>query len=911
MVLKKFYSPPRRNNRGREVRQSRDNSWAISIHSGLLCLAIIIGLITTSAIAENLIENSSFEVGPGKWGCDTHRLGKKSAGHTFIKDNDIDKFGELGAKDGAYALRIYSKAGKKVRSLKLTSQAIQVTPGATYSFSAWGKIDTKDIAGTLRVIITNKDTDAAHRFDKGKKSVAQTVVINKRISAASRWKKLKKNNIKLNGNRFDFYYVSARFIPDKNKLKNDGVCWLDAIQLEKSSSAGNYSPKNPLQAGAIFTDPNNIMVKDTISSDETVKIRFHNASEKDVTDIPVDCIVYDLFGNPFRFNAPQFSATKGKGDEATMSLSKLNKGFYRIVLSLEGNPVDEKLFAVLPSKRNLSPEESMAGAYMQLLDDVLRPLSKAGFHWSATLSVAGGIGRWNRVQPKASDSIHNKAKIMTRAIRRAGDTYGIKIIGNISGIKRGFFPKWVPTETFKYNSYPLKVPTTTAYATFAKKLAIAYKNDDHKISHWIIEDEADQIFSKSSELLRAYAQRYSAAYAAIMEVQPDAKIAPSGRLEFVQKVAKQTAHSMNYLNLGEFSPGVYRNCRNWLKKNNSGEIGIWGIKREYSINPYTIYPDFENRDLVFEPRLDAKTSLLHVLQRTKYTAIHLAYDARIIESRSYNMHSKSLLTFDGSLTPRAVALASLWWMTDGTVNVNDDEDNNGVPDGDRISSDGKLYTYLFKRRKDNKYILAVATIDGPCDKLEIRIPENTSELTIYDGFTNLSTDSQVISVASINKETTITFNELGFYIESDSKDKLFDWAKAISHSRVKYVTVPMARRSKADFHKRDKLEVGPFSVITTESHNFRLFFQGEEIIEQDEVRLMPLRDYPKTRTETTTTTILESEAKVITRLVSGTAEITRTIALTTTDCTITWNFTNHSAKKQENHLYVCMNDRFP
>ena len=880
---------------------------------------IVTGLLASPAIADNLIGNSSFEIGPGKWGCDVHRLGKDLVEYTFIKDTDIQKLGaglghrQQGAKDGEYALRIYSKAGSNNRSLKLTSQAIQVVPEATYSFSAWVKLDTKDIAGTFRVLISNKDTDSAHRFDNGKHIAPQTVILNRRVSIPNQWTQLKKNGIVLNANRFDFYHVTARFIPDKNNLNNDGVCWVDAIQFEQNSSAGSYSCKNPLQAGAIFTDPNHIIIRDEIDSDETMKIRFYNGGAHDVHDLPVDCKIYDLFGNPFRLDVPKFSVATGETDEATVSLNTLNKGFYRVILSLKDKPVDEKFFAILPLKRNLSPQESMAGAHMQLVDDVLRPLAKAGFHWSATLSVAGGVGRWSKVQPKASDSVKLKAKKMTHAISLARDTYGINVIGNISGMRGGFVPKWAPKETFTYKSRTVEVPTTDAYATFIRKLATAYKNGvsekDHYISHWIIEDEASQVFSKSPELLQAYAERYAAAYSAIKAIQPDAKVAPSGRLSFVQKVATATELPMAFVNLGEESPDGYKNCNDWLAESNSGETGIWGIKREYSINPYTTYPDFERRDRIFTSRFKAKNSLAHLLRRKKYTDIHLAYDARINESRSYNMHSKSLLTFDGSLTPRAVVLASAWWMIDGTDGVDDDRDDDGVPDGDRESCDGKLYTHCFKRKSDNKYILTVISVDSPCDKMQIRIPENASGLTLYDGFTNSSANSEVISVVAADDETTVTFNELGFYVEGDNKDRLLDWAGAISNSRVKYVTVPAGRRNQIDVTKRDQLAVGPFAVTITENHNFRLFFDGEEIIQRDEMRLMPLRDYRQTA-DTTATTVIESEARVITTFINGTAEITRTIALSPADCSLTWRFTNHSERKQESHLYIYMNDRF-
>ena len=854
-------------------------------------------------VPANLLHNTSFEVGAGRWGAGHTLVGNRRYGETFVRTTDIEKLA-TDAKNGSYALRLYRRKNGSTRTFALTSPAIKLEPGQRYSLSVWGKVDSSKVAGTLVVSLSNRDTDAAHNFDNGEGSPHQTVIARVRLTPGG-WSRAALEDVLIDGLRFDHYVVQIRFVPDPGNQGNDGVAWVDAIKLEKGEAATTYLPRNPTQVGSNFAQPNNIIIRDSDPSDEWVDFILYNGTFSRRVKVRVVYSIYDLFQN--RVVVDRIDDTLiGQGGRKVVRISTLNlrKGFYRLV-ARSGRSVDEKLFSILPKKRPIEPKESVAGAYMRLVPDVIRPLALAGFHWTATLSVAGGVGRWDMIQPGPDASVDAVVQKVIPALKMAR-RHGIEVIGNISGMKNATTPDWakeVISFTRPDGTVVLKaVPRVADYQTFVEAIARGYKG---WISHWIVEDEADQEYGRSPELVKAYAERYEALYQAIKAVQPEARIAPSGELSFVNGVSAHLHHArIDHLNLGEFTVDEYARADRWLPE----EGQIWGVQRRYSINPYRTYRDFENRDVTFRPRLDAKFSTYRAVVRKKFTDVALSYDARVVESRPYAFHSKSLLTFDGALTPRAVALSTLWWLIDGSEHVSEDNDGDGQPDGDQVSLDGRLRTYLFQRSIDGRYVLAVVTSQSPTSGMRIRVPLDPDGLIFRDGFTN------PIRVRAAGQDSEVVFNELGFFISGSNKRRLVAWAKALGRTRVHHEEPPIGRLATDGSGQRLQHQAGALGVVVGTDDNFRLFGHGQELIRGDLLRLMPWADY---RNRGPRTSIFKPDLNgggtFVTTMKPGgerSTEITRTIRLKKDEATITWALTNHLPRTVEGGVHVFLDRRF-
>ena len=906
---------------------------------------LVVGMLSLTinyTQGENLIANSSFEVGPGKWGQRPNLLDGERVPPSIVRLKDVEKLGKnsvAGAKDGDHALVLYRRKTSiennvpivETRANFIVSQAIEIKPGHTYSLSAYAKISSDEVAGVFSLRISNKDTDPSHSFDRGTGVPAQEVFQNTRIDAANAWTPVKLEGLVLDGERFEYYVVSVKFTPDDVNLGNDGVCWVDAIQLEESGQATDYAPQHTFEAGVISANDYNIYVEgDDNDGDGKLKgkdtkltIALHNGTATKVSGKKVLCTIYDLFGyqydssgtrypnnaDPVRFS---HSLPKINAHETAVSdiqLDSLKRGFYRVVIEEDFNQdgqyraMDEIFFSILPKKRNLAPEDSMAGAVMNLEDDALIPLSRAGFHWSGTLSAAAGFGRWKVIQRNESDLVQDTVDRMRPKIQKAKDQYNINLVGHVSALKKSWVPGWVPTEAISGKT----VPERDAYRTFVQALATGYED---LVGLWIIDDEAESYYGQTNELRQAYIQRFDDARDVILQTNVNAKVLPYLSESLTSWMIDNATVHLDGVNTGEGSVKGYHHMHNVLQSENPGQkIDIWGLQRKYNTNPYFTYPDFEHRDLLAAPRENAQSVQSFHIRRKPYSDIILSYTGKIDESRAYAMHSFSMLTFDGSLTPRACILACLWWLIDGTETDFD---------GEMVSLDKKLYTHLFRRKNDGRYILSVVTNEHACDQMAITVAADPASLTFYDGFAN------VFEPESLNSGlVSIGFNEQGFFVEGNSKDQLVQLAQAIGKSRVDYLKLPMGRPDEDDFTERKDLLVPPFGVSINEDHNIRLFVHGQEVITSDHIRLLPgFQDYRFIDHALSSSLVDEADSKVTTTLVKGTATVERVIGFNQMSssglpqCTISWKFINQEPPssdgqpKKEMQLLVNMDDRF-
>lgn len=213
-------------------------------------LSLLMAGTLFSAAAENLLFNSSFELGSKGYSCY----------NSMLIDSGVLDFADLGmavdtgvSKYGRNSLRVTSTA---IQATNIVSHEIEIAPGKKHTLSFWGRSDTDkrplDINFNAR-IRDGKDvkTDSkAGRFVLGKD-----------------WKRYSFSFIPGGAGRHYLFRLQA-------SSEFPGDCWLDGVQLEEGEMT-DYHPAAALET-AVYT-PEKIIGTDkvkgwlrTISYDQTL-----------------------------------------------------------------------------------------------------------------------------------------------------------------------------------------------------------------------------------------------------------------------------------------------------------------------------------------------------------------------------------------------------------------------------------------------------------------------------------------------------------------------------------------------------------------------------------------------------------------------------------------------------------------
>lgn len=639
-----------------------------------------------------------------------------------------------------------------------------------------------------------------------------------------------------------FYHININFISEK------GNYWIDCVQLEKGEIS-DYKPENSIEAGISFKDRANIIVKG--KDKPFADIIFYNYG-KEKRKVETLCKVFDIFDRTVYQKDLVISSLPGKRVVKEIDLKTLPKGIFRIVvMSKEEECLDEKVFSILPEVKEIPNEKSFAGAYISFSPYAFEAMKKAGLKWTQTLSVASKFLRWNLVEPEKGRFIWHDEDI------KLAGKYGFKIIGNLSTVRR--FPKWVP---FEKTEKGYKKPNIDDYKNYVRNVVQHYKN---YIKYWTVADEADRAGFKPDE----YAPYHKAAYEVIKEIDPSAKVIINSTGWFQDKVLQIIGPEYT-----DIISGNHIHVINYFKKN--AEVArkynkpLWATGVGwYARSMYKNYSDARPESGT-KPRVAVKQFMTNIIKEKELGCKRfIYYDARYLGRVVYDLHQWSLFEFDGSLTSTAVGYASIINMLDGAE----------LTGYKTTSRDKKISAYLFKTINGN-YILAVIN-EEPLGWFKIYFPGEKKGFEFFDGFTN------PLKVQTSKDGFTIIFNEQPFYIKGE-RENLVKLAKKIENVSLEYIK-PEGKFS---------FENGPFSLVITDSDNFRLFFSGEEIIKRDYFGIGPLRENKgdiKTKVDPT-------GKKVTTLFKKGEVEGKRVIHLKNKSCVVEWYFENNEAKKQQGYM---------
>lgn len=789
----------------------------------LLCLYFTFLTVT---YGENLIENSSFEVGIGGWGQTQTNVG------LILKPSDLDSDVKY---HGNWSLKISSSE----RKLNIASKCYKLKEGSSYIASAFIRSSKPcSVSIELTNFVYHKQRKASWGYDSQSKLFK---------IPANKWTRIHVPLEKAKCTTYDIYTV-------KIMAQSNSDVWVDAVQLEEARKLSEFKLKNKIEAGTVFKELGRIIEKSISPVNiETYIFNDYKSGKQAIVKQKVFDIDEELiFKNEKKLNIP-----KNKTYKFLLTIPNIKKGLYRILTEVDGyNPVDEKVFSILPKPKEIPPEKSIAGAYISLFPDSLGVMQKAGFRWTATLSVARNLLRWNTVNEKQGEYrwYDDWAQLPKK--------YGMKIFGNLTSIKK--VPGWVKKEE--------GLPDIDAYAEHIKTVVTHYKND---IQNWIIEDEAEGLHIKSKD----YAKYHKVAYKTIKKINKEHQVILSGAPKYIEEVIKYNKGIYaDYYHRGSTVPSSRQKeeRKHKYKLTKQYKVKAMGGGLQYCLSPYLTYPDFKSySDTVRINSRRKNINEIHtgVLDEIKNgTGPILIYDARFVGNYPYKLHSKHIVGFDGTLTAEAVAYACLWSIMDGAK-----YDKKTIE-----SLDKKLRVSLFKTYEGNS-ILAASIHTGELRKYSFNLPRKYLKLSWLDAFSNTLTFNKKGS------SLKFSFDEKSFFIQG-KKNSLLSLMKYLSKIKLQNESIPFLNNSLVD---KD------FAVAAING-NYQVFLRNNDFMYRDMIKL---RSSPSKAVlyHTKTSSGLHAES----RQKYGDVLVKRLVETKNKKCDITWTIQNKGTKDQT--LYFLAN----
>ena len=792
-----------------------------------IALLLGIGMVSYSAFAGNIIDNSGFEVGLAGWGQDEQNKGYALADGDIVTSQ---------SKDGLRSLQLYSTGGTTDRVIRVTTAGYRLEPGEAYTLSAWVKKSSSSVTGSLVMRISNQ----VHTEYQGSVSGTNTKIqfndksisLNDTVLPAGAWTRFDVSipeiipTVNPNGRVYDIY--RANFIP---QASGDGEIWIDSVQIEKSASATAYTPAYTSEVGTIFPSIDSAFIYDAAVA-PTCQLRLFNHSSLSSTH-SLHWSVENLFDEVISESmVPEtLTAAQGELDELTLTLPN-SLGAFRLILTDQGSGmIHEKIYSVLPAPRTFTdPSPSYAGAFMNVNSkESVDLMEKAGYH-QANMLRNGGWFRWNKIRTLSSQfrkgSIANpeEGRDEIRAHLQYAIANDIRIIGVLGGIRSSFLPSGIelidglPVIEKSGDSWDSADPqgsydeTKDDYKEYVTDVVEAYKNE---IDTWIIEDEADNGKKKIdgvsiSITAQEYARYHHAAYQVISSIygamdppKPVDIVLSSRPRSYVEAVELEieniimveegkTAAEVEGRGRQEIS-GVQRtnqgvetisDIKEWIDLQSDGRYWIDG-KTVFNASFYTQYAqhnrsdDFDNFVTVRSQTQEQFNVAIAKMQLGYKHWLH--YEATYLSPRIFDYDSKSIFEYDGGMGPKGVAYSSIWKRLDGSTHLGIGTSG----DSSKWSLDRRAQAILFDQSQDSansNYVLAVilrntyARFNGSISsKMSLTFfDQDVSNLTFLDGFGNVSVIETTTPSGQTHPNTTVYFNDLGFFVEGSKNGTVLD-----------------------------------------------------------------------------------------------------------------------------------------
>ena len=306
-------------------------------------------------------------------------------------------------------------------------------------------------------------------------------------------------------------------------------------------------------------------------------------------------------------------------------------------------------YCVLPAPPNSPP--GPIGVYGSFAPQALAVYRSAGFRWTNTLSPAGHVATWNRVEPVFGKGFIFRDADVNRARRR-----GIGILCNVNTQRRTVFPKGLPLRKgpagpdeigHKQGAFPV-----SAWTRFVGALAEHYKG---RIADWLLIDEPAYQYDPAE-----YFKLLKASHRAIKAADPDSRL----WMHTHTVVNPKYLEVLDRLGAHEYCDGLY----DYVRTRERGEALLaWARKRKRPVwtVEYGGFATFYVRPpagtLARPESLRARDNVsdaLHSAIRSLGWARagrYYRYDARFTGHDGY----MTMFEADGTLKPAGVALAVL------------------------------------------------------------------------------------------------------------------------------------------------------------------------------------------------------------------------------------------------------------
>lgn len=660
---------------------------ALSAASALLALSA-----AGAAAGQNMLANSSFEIGID------HRY---AMGRWYVNGLPSFSLDDTTKVHGAASLRApFSVKGFRLEGpfgVELRAGApVKVEKGKTYTFSVSLRSDVAETNAALEISPLRPYEHRGHAIKREKISLGRQFTPQ---GASYPWRRYEITfTAKESGDVYWVVDVSA------NKR---GTLWADALQFEEGASATAYAPRLDMEIGLADAALGHIH---DAGAPVRMDLRAFNGGAGEKSRRARLRILNDggavVSDRTLDIAAP---AKGGASRPITLDVGQAH-GVFMAELTLPDAPgyLQDTSFSVLPKPRKIAAGESAFGAYVTPSEEALKILSRAGFHWTATLTSANHIGTWDSVErQKGNYQWQDRYVDLYRS-------YGFEILLNMEG---WIYPNWAKGLS--------RAERAQAFARYVEASVGHYRG---KIRYFTFTDEihnkvpGNKMLGKreaSWSNLQEYAEWHRIAYAAAKRANPDAQIVLNTQLGDYgpDKIFRYLSPKMVDVLAGNYYP--YPAAVETMKKA-ADKVGIRRVWAPgVAINTWPLYFRSE-RPMGPGSARDHETLTRKLIQSFANGAeVFFHYTATYVG----NTNVYSIFEHDSSLETGGGQFAALAWLLDGFKGV------KRLP----MARASLVEAYRFDRR-DGKSVFALwSKLDSDGQSLVFQQPLRGAE--VYDRWT--------------------------------------------------------------------------------------------------------------------------------------------------------------------------------
>ena len=655
------------------------------VTAALLLLGATVG---TAAAGQNMLANSSFEVGLDA---------RYSVGRWYMNGLPSMSLDSKTKVDGAVSLRIPFSAkgfrpdgpfGTELRG----GAPVMVEKGKTYTFSVYLKTDSADVDAALEL-------SPLRPYDyRGRPFKREKITLGRHYTPQGFTFPWKRESITFTAPKSGEVY----WVIDVSS-KRRATLWVDALKFEEGA-LGDYAPARDLEIGLV--DPVLGHIHDP-AAPLRFDLRAYNASAAAKSGRARLRVLNDagavVSEQMLDVNVP---AKSGITRPLTLDLGGAH-GVFVAELTLPGVPgyLQDTSFSVLPEPRKIAPSTSAFGVYATPSEEAVRILARAGFHWTATLTSAEVMANWGSVESTQGRYAWRDADV--DLFRR----HGFEVMMNLEGWS---YPGWAKKLS--------RAERTKAFARYVEAIVRHYRG---KVRYFTFADEIHNKIPGSHMLWKTeaswsnakeYAAWHAVAYAAAKRANPDCQIVlntepgPFGP----DRLFRYMSPKMVDVLAANYYP--YPNTIRDFKQ----EADSVGIKHVWApgvaILTWPMYFRYE------KPLKNGSAGELRHISKTLVRTFAAGADVFFHYTATYvgNTNVYSIFEHDSSLKRGGVQFAALAWLLDGFKQV------RRIP----MARASLVEAYRFDRRDGQSVFALWSKLDSDQQSLAFHTP--LKDVVVYD-----------------------------------------------------------------------------------------------------------------------------------------------------------------------------------